>query len=378
VLYDTAAVLERLNRYLGLFPEGGDMHNVMAATLKREYEDPTAALPHARRCYELSPLPGHYRNLTDTLDQTGDAAAIAASIDEYRARDIGGDPQQKEEALAVAELNLAEARGDAYSDLVARYDRLIADGRMSDRRSFRAEYLFLAGRLREAGDEAEAAAGARRQAAMKTGQETWPPDYGLLWAGHRRVGKTPALAPQELAHLEANLGEPSRFAVLALETGDGRTLASLVRHHEQAEKENMNPGVVGRLHFARACLALIEGRAPEAVALVAPLAGDNDIQRYHHVLGRAQEAAGNPAEAARAYEVALRNIRIGGLDPPAIFVLDQHRLGRLYERLGNTERARYWYGRFLVVWKDADPGTPEVEDAKRRLAALGRAPRETS
>jgi hypothetical protein len=53
------------------------------------------------------------------------------------------------------------------------------------------------------------------------------------------------------------------------------------------------------------------------------------------------------------------------------FVLDQHRLGGIYERLGNTERARYWYARFLHDWRDADPGIPEVEDAKRRLAALG-------
>ena len=58
-------------------------------------------------------------------------------------------------------------------------------------------------------------------------------------------------------------------------------------------------------------------------------------------------------------------------EPGVVFVLDQHRLAGIHERLGNTERARYWYGRFLHDWRKADPGTPEVEDAKRRLAALG-------
>jgi serine/threonine protein kinase/tetratricopeptide (TPR) repeat protein len=51
--------------------------------------------------------------------------------------------------------------------------------------------------------------------------------------------------------------------------------------------------------------------------------------------------------------------------------LYHYRLGNLYEQRGLKDKAAEQYKKFLEIWKEADPGSPEVEDAKVRLAKLG-------
>ena len=45
-------------------------------------------------------------------------------------------------------------------------------------------------------------------------------------------------------------------------------------------------------------------------------------------------------------------------------------LGLAYEKSGWSKKAIEKYGEFLEIWKDADPGIPEVEDARTRLKRL--------
>jgi hypothetical protein len=45
-------------------------------------------------------------------------------------------------------------------------------------------------------------------------------------------------------------------------------------------------------------------------------------------------------------------------------------LGKIYEQKGERDKARENCRKFLDLWKDADPGLPEVTDARQRLAGL--------
>jgi len=45
-------------------------------------------------------------------------------------------------------------------------------------------------------------------------------------------------------------------------------------------------------------------------------------------------------------------------------------LGKICEQKGWEGKAIENYEKFLDLWKDADLGIPEVEDAKKRLAGL--------
>ena len=46
------------------------------------------------------------------------------------------------------------------------------------------------------------------------------------------------------------------------------------------------------------------------------------------------------------------------------------RLGEVYHKIGNRAKAIEHTEKFLEMWKDADPGLPEVDDTKKRLSGL--------
>ena len=84
------------------------------------------------------------------------------------------------------------------------------------------------------------------------------------------------------------------------------------------------------------------------------------------LLGRAYVAAGDLAKAQQTYE-QITALTVGRLSWGAIYARSYYQMGLIAERQGDSVRAREHFGRFLELWKNADPGQPEVADAKKRL-----------
>jgi tetratricopeptide (TPR) repeat protein len=75
-------------------------------------------------------------------------------------------------------------------------------------------------------------------------------------------------------------------------------------------------------------------------------------------------------EAAKEEYEKITQLTIGKLWYGDIFTNSHYMLARVFEQMGQREKAIIHYGKFLALIKNADPGLLEVDQAKRRLAIL--------
>ncbi len=88
-------------------------------------------------------------------------------------------------------------------------------------------------------------------------------------------------------------------------------------------------------------------------------------------LAQAYFQAGNRDKARREFEKIL-SLTTGRLYFGDIYARSFYMIGRIFEEEGHNADAREHYEKFLDLWKDADPDLPELEDAQKRLARLGK------
>ncbi len=74
-------------------------------------------------------------------------------------------------------------------------------------------------------------------------------------------------------------------------------------------------------------------------------------------------------EAIEQFE-RIQELTLGRLNYGDIYAKSYYMLGQIFEQKGWHGKALESYEKFLFLWKDADPGIADVEDARERLAGL--------
>jgi serine/threonine protein kinase/Flp pilus assembly protein TadD len=86
-------------------------------------------------------------------------------------------------------------------------------------------------------------------------------------------------------------------------------------------------------------------------------------------LATAYFESGDLEKAKSEYE-RITKLTVGRRVAGHIYTKSFYMLGKIHEQRSNTAKAIEHYEKFLDLWKDADPGIAEVEDAMERLAGL--------
>lgn len=86
-------------------------------------------------------------------------------------------------------------------------------------------------------------------------------------------------------------------------------------------------------------------------------------------LGSAYYRSGNLDKAKEEFE-RITEMTTGRMRDGDLYAKSFYMLGKIHEQQGNTAQAIEHYEKFLTLWKNADPGISEVEDAKKRVTGL--------
>ena len=361
--YDFDGVFEKAKAYVQLYPSDGWGYDTLC--FQSFYSaDIEVTERYCREHYRLHP--DHPGNLFLALRLQGKADEIERLVTSHSRRGgrftgslhllwahmIRGDDKRIRETVERVSRESVRQKMWMTTTFV---DWLLASGRLTEASRLLPEAWRM---LEEAGHLGAQCRSARIQA----------------WFEMRSSGRVRGLQDDPCRLLREDLTQLPVLATFSVETQIEEPLAQLIEDHARSLKDSRSRYVREELQFARGCLALIRGETQKALAMLEPLARRSTSSSRYRVVGLAYERLGALRAAADQYEQALRNPHEkwddGRFVIPAEQVLVQYRLARIYERLGDTERARHWYGRFAEDWKDADPDIPELVEGRRRLASL--------
>ncbi len=153
----------------------------------------------------------------------------------------------------------------------------------------------------------------------------------------------------------------ARFGELQESKGLLEEISSKMNKENRSDRASFNI-LKGEIELARENHA----QAVELFDVAYKLRDDNYILES---LAYAYFIKGDLDKAIDKYEHLITRKQFGW-EAQEYWIQAHYQLGKLYGKKGDAEKAIQYYKHFLDIWKDADPGIPEVEDARKRLAGL--------
>jgi len=158
-------------------------------------------------------------------------------------------------------------------------------------------------------------------------------------------------------------------AVLSYKAGDTVASRALLDQLEQAAGSG-KPFDVASYWDAKGQIALHAKNYSKAIEYLKKKDSAEAIVQGGYTLAQTYLESGDRRRAIELLEKKLiqydEDRAIGG----PTCVKGYYLLGRAYDEIGEGDKARNAFEKFLTIWKDADQGLKEVDDAKARLARL--------
>ncbi len=402
---DYRRAVEILTDLTERYPHDARAYLSLGVTHRNYLGEPEKAIPAFRRVLEIDPLSKEtYNQLAYAYDDAGDLDNAIWAINEYI-------------ALAPDEANPYDSRGDLYA-----FNGRIAEALESYRKASDIKPLFST--PREGAMYLFKGEYARAEScfnALATSADRGDRSVGRMFLAtvpmyRGRFEEALRILEDGVAadRLEQYLGSSaaSKHRLMALIHIEMEEFAAAVEAGRQcmegrAQARPNDPAYAAEFYISILCLT---GKIDEAERLAAPRIAlhaehpEAATQSDFMIFGLLEFAKGNTDEALRyldksidvgepylhlraiAAEMAIEAGRLGeAVDlleaaltrydevramTPTESVKAHYLLGLAYEGSGWKPKAIEQYETFLDIWKDADPGIPAVEDARRRLEGL--------
>jgi eukaryotic-like serine/threonine-protein kinase len=168
---------------------------------------------------------------------------------------------------------------------------------------------------------------------------------------------------EELATLYARAGKisnASRLLSAMSSQAKNLTATSMLNRSVQGDQASISE-VQGEI-------ALAKGKASEAIECF-ELADNLELRLMRDSIAMAYHKLGKLEDAAASYRAIIDKYRLSGVLVEQ-WVLAHYELAGIYDEMGEHQKAKEYYGKFLSIWKDADPDIPILRQAKAEYAKL--------